>query len=282
MANELFFAPTELQEACALLADPNRPAVALAGGTDLMVRYNRHRKKRSEALVYLGKLGLEEVREESGRLLVGGCATFEELAASEAVARCAPILAAAAADMASPAVRSAATLGGNVANNARAADGVAALLALGAEAVISSAKGEKRLGMEEYLSTPRRQTLADGGVITRFEIPCLDGQERWAWHKLRQRKGESRSILTVSARLRLEGGKCAEVRLVLGGMAANPFVSQKAKEILEGRSLEPELIERVASEVIAETDPVDDVRATAWYRQRAAKALVARVLTQMA
>jgi CO/xanthine dehydrogenase FAD-binding subunit len=280
MANELFFAPTDLAEACSLLAD--RKAIAIAGGTDLMVRFNRHRKKREEALVYLGKLGLDGIRERDGALWVGGCASLSDIAASPEVARCAPLLAAAAADMASPAVRSAATLGGNVANNARAADGVAALLALGATVAVSSTGGERRLPMEEYLSTPRRESLAGGGVITGFEVPCLTGADRWAWHKLRQRKGESRSILSVSARIRLEGAKCAEVRLVLGAMAANPFVSQKAKEILEGNALEPELIRRAAEGAVSESDPADDVRATAWYRKRAARTLVERALSQLA
>jgi CO/xanthine dehydrogenase FAD-binding subunit len=168
MQNQEFYAPADLEQACALLADKALHPLAIAGGTDIMVRFNRHRRHRQETLVYLGKLGLDYIREESGQILVGACAPLSKVAGSKLVQEKAPLLAKACSEMASPAIRSAATLGGNVVNNARFADGVAALTALNATVVITTADGERTIDMAGFSGMPSEEKLAGGGVVTHF------------------------------------------------------------------------------------------------------------------
>jgi CO/xanthine dehydrogenase FAD-binding subunit len=281
MSQQAFVAPTELDQAHALLSDPTQKTIILAGGTDLMPRFNRHRRKREEVLVFLGKLGLDYIRVGGDRTIIGACATLSAIVRSPEVNKHVPLLAKACRDMASPAVRNAATLGGNVATNARSADGIAALTALGATVVTASAGGEGRWPVEAFIRTPKTQTLAHGGLIRHFEVPCLDGQDRWAWEKLKQRRGESRSILSVSFRARMEGPRVSTLRLVLGAMGPQPFVSRRAAALLDGKIPTSEIIEQVSREIISETKAATDARATAWYRERAAQALVARILSQL-
>ncbi|MEW5912223.1 MAG: FAD binding domain-containing protein [Thermodesulfobacteriota bacterium] len=281
MPSQNFYAPADLKQACALLADGAIKPLAIAGGTDIMVRFNRHRRQRQETLVYLGKLGLDYIRQEGADILVGACAPLSEVAASPLIKEKLPLLAKACGEMASPAVRNAATLGGNVVNNARYADGVAALTALGAKVVVASTQGERVMDMAEFAAKPRLETLAHGGVVKHFVIAPLGPNEKWAWEKLRMRKGESRSVVSVSLRAGLAGGKCAALRLVIGCMAANPFVSQAAAKIMVGQKPSQGLIEQLIPAVIAECDPSSDARATAWYRQRATAVLVRRVLSQL-
>jgi CO/xanthine dehydrogenase FAD-binding subunit len=282
MLNETFYAPSDLGAACSLLSDLGDKATIIAGGTDLMVRFNRRKRKRSEVLVYVGKLGLDVITETDGQIVIGSCATLADITASTVVRQKLPLLARACGEMASPAVRNAATLGGNLVTNARTADGVAALMALGAVVVTASAADETRMPVEQFVSTPRRQKLANGGIVKQFELPCLTADEKWGWEKMRQRQGDSRSILSVSVRARMEGDICRSIRLVLGGMAANPFVSKMAVQLLEGGPLSPDLVDRVAEEILSETDASTDARATAWYRKKAAQVSVRRVLTQIA
>ena len=282
MLNETFYSPGDLGQAWSLLSDLGDKAIIIAGGTDLMVRFNRHRRKRSEVLVYVGKLGLNVIEETDGQMVIGACASLADITASTVVRQKLPLLARACGEMASPAVRNAATLGGNLVTNARTADGVAALMALGAVVVTASTAGESRMLVEQFVSTPRKQKRANGGIVKQFELPCLTADEKWGWEKLRQRQGDSRSILSVSVRARMEGDICRSIRLVLGGMAANPFVSKTAVQLLEGRPLSPDLVDRVAEEILSETDAGTDARATAWYREKAAQVLVRRVLTQSA
>lgn len=282
MPSNGFFAPADLEQACSLLADEAIHPLAIAGGTDIMVRFNRHRRRRQETLIYLGKLGLDYIREEGGKVLVGACAPLSKIAASALVIEKLPLLAKACSEMASPAVRNAGTLGGNAVNNARHADGVAALIALNAEVVIASTKDERSIAITDFAAMPKSEALAGGGLVKHFAIAPLGANEKWAWEKLRQRKGESRSVVSVCMRAAMEGGKCTALRLVVGCMAANPFVSQVAADMLVGLKPEEALIDQIAQGVLAECEPVSDARASAWYREKATAALTRRVLSQLA
>ena len=181
MLNETFYAPGDLGQAWSLLSDLGDKAIIIAGGTDLMVRFNRHRRKRSDTLVYVGKLGLNVIEEKDGQMVIGACASLADITASTVVRQKLPLLARACGEMASPAVRNAATLGGNLVTNARTADGVAALMTLGAVVVTASAAGETRMPVEQFVSTPRKQKLANGGIVKQFELPCLTADEKWGW-----------------------------------------------------------------------------------------------------
>ena len=277
-----FIAPTDLTQACSLLSSEINQTVILAGGTDLMARFNRHRRKRSEMIVYLGKLGLDYIRVSGKHVIVGACATLADIAATEEIWNRLPLLGQACGEMACPAVRNAATLGGNVANGARDADGIPALMALGARVVVASTTGENKIAIEQFVSSPKKETLKNGGLIKEFEIPALDAGDKWGWVKLKQRQGEGRSIVSVAVRIKIEAQVCQDVRLVLGAMAPHPFVSPAATGMLSGKPLSLELIEETANRVVSETKPVSDGRGSAWYRKKVAAVLVRRTLGQLA
>ncbi len=281
MLNQQFFAPSDLSEACSLLANDAVQSLALAGGTDVMVRFNRHRRRREETLVYLGKLGLDYIREEESAIVVGACAPLSEIADSPLIRKKLPLLAKACADMASPAVRNAATLGGNVVTNARHADGIAALTALNARVIVTSTEGDRGIPMDEFPAMPKREKLSGGGIVKHFIMTPLGADESWAWEKLRQRKGESRSVVTVSMRAQMMNGKCTAMRLVIGCMAPHPFVSKSASDLMEGRVPDAQRTKQVIQEVLKECNPATDARATAWYREKATAALIERVFSQL-
>ena len=82
--------------------------------------------------------------------------------------------------------------------------------------------------------------------------------------------------------LELEGGTCRRVRIALGTVAPTPFLARKAGERLEGKALNPALIEeaaRAASEALPERD---GLRASAWYRRRICEVLIRRFLAGLA
>ena len=65
-------------------------------------------------------------------------------------------------------------------------------------------------------------------------------------------------------------------------MAPTPLRCLKAEAFIQGKDVDGQVISDCAVEAVAESNPIDDQRATAWYRQKAAKALVERALTQAA
>ena len=184
-----FLAPTELSQACSLLSREADQTVILAGGTNLMARFNRRLPRRKVVIAYLGRLGLDYIRVNGGQVIVGACATLSDIAASKEIRRHLPLLGRTCGEMACPAVRNAATLGGNVANGARNADGTAALVALGARVVVASTAGEKKMPIEQFIMSPKIETLKNGGLIKEFEIPALDADEKWGWDETEAASG---------------------------------------------------------------------------------------------
>ena len=95
MAEAKFFAPADMGEAFQLLGEYGGQLTVLAGGTDLVPKFNYYEVK-PEAIMYIGNLGLDYIKSENGALTIGAGARTADLAASRAVQEKAPALARAA------------------------------------------------------------------------------------------------------------------------------------------------------------------------------------------
>jgi CO/xanthine dehydrogenase FAD-binding subunit len=73
---------------------------------------------------------------------------------------------------------------------------------------------------------------------------------------------------------------CKDVRIALGSMSPIPLRCTKAEGLLKGKVADEALFAKCAAEAIGESNPIDDGRATAWYRKKAGTAIVTRALTQ--
>jgi CO/xanthine dehydrogenase FAD-binding subunit len=174
-----YFAPTKVGKAAKLLAEYGDKAIVLAGGTDLMPKIN-HYDLWPEVIVYIGGLGLDYIKEEGGKLIVGATTSTAKIAASELVAAKAPALAEAARGSGSVGIRTSATIGGNVANASPGADLAAPLLAMDAKVVLASAEGERVVPIGEFFTGPHETVLKAGELITEFHVPIPKGNTVWA------------------------------------------------------------------------------------------------------
>ena len=81
MKDVMYFAPSSVDEALALLAEHKGKATLLAGGSDLVPRINYYELK-PDILIYTGGIGSAYIREENGRLIIGAGTTWSELTAN--------------------------------------------------------------------------------------------------------------------------------------------------------------------------------------------------------
>ncbi|MGD0843353.1 MAG: xanthine dehydrogenase family protein subunit M [Geobacteraceae bacterium] len=275
MRETLYFAEKSVEDTLGLLALYGKRAVILAGGTDLVPRINYYKLK-PEVLVYIGNLGLEYIWEKGGRLLVGAATTLAEIAASGKVAKKAGALAEAAGLAATSAVRTTATIGGNLANASPAADLAPPLLAMDAELRLQSEKGERLVPLKDFFKGPGKTVLNPGELIIEVSLPFRRG--RCVFLKLGRRKALSLSVVNTAVRLEMSGSTCREARIAVGAIAPTPIRCIEAEALLAGRSIDRELIGLCAETAIAAGRPLDDRRASAWYRKEAGTALVVRAL----
>ena len=275
MKDVKYFAASNIEEAKALLSEYGNRATVLAGGTDLLPRINYY-KNIPDVFVYIGGLPLDYVKEEGGKILIGACTPATKLLGSSVLAQKAPALLEAGKVIGSDAIRTKATIGGNLVNASPAADFATPLLAMDAEVKLESTGGTRTVPLKDFFQGPGQTALKPDELLTEIVIPTAGGHT--AFLKLGRRKALTLSVMNVAARVVQNGSGVQTVRIAVGAMAPVPMRCIMAENMLTGKQLDQKLIEECAECAISETSPIDDQRATAWYRRQAGKAMVARAL----
>ena len=278
MSNSDFIVPNDIGIACDQLAQLKGKAHVLAGGTDLMVATNL-RRLFPQNLIYIGQLGLDQITVDASNLIIGAGTTLTNIIESADAQKKAPILVDACKDIASPAIRNAATIGGNVCNASPAADGAIAMLTLDTSVTIVSIRGERSVALNAFFTGPGETVLEKDELVKEFSIPAAVANSKHGWAKIGQRKAEIIGIVCVAINMTVEGGKCQNVRIALGAVAPTPILATRAAAVIEGKSLDDELIARAAQAAADEISPIDDIRASAWYRRQMTNELVLRILS---
>jgi len=279
MKDGMYFAPTRIAQALKLLAEYGEKANILAGGTDLVPKINYYELK-PEILLYIGELGLDYLKEKKGKLVIGATTSTATLTNNALVAQKASALAEAARQSGSIATRNVGTIGGNLANASPAADLATPLLVMDAKLLLGRAGGKRVVAMKDFFIGPGKTMLQPDEIIIEIYVPSFKG--RTIFLKLGRRKAMTLSVANVAVRLEMAGDTCNEVRIAMGAMSPVPMRCTRAEEMLKGRILDKALVNKSATEAVAETNPIDDQRATAWYRKKAGAALVAKALLQAA
>lgn len=272
-----YFAPDKLEEALTLLSDYGSKATILAGGTDLVPQINYH-ECRPEILIYIGGLGQEAFQPEGDALMVAGTAQTAKLITNSWLQANAPALVEAACLSGCDATRSVATIGGNLANASPSADLAPPLLAADARVKLASKAGVREVPIAEFFTGPGETVMKPEELIEAVIIPQTGGNA--VFRKLGKRKAMQCSVASVAACLDMDGATCKAARIALGAMAPTPIRCPEAEKMITGQALDATTINACAKQAVAESSPIDDQRATAWYRREAAVELVAQALAQ--
>lgn len=278
-----YYAPTSLNEALGLLAEQGGRARALAGGTDLLLKM-RAGKLTPTRLINIKRLS--ELRglsyDEPWGLRLGALTTVAEIMDSPQVRQRYPVLAHAAGTMASVQIRNLATVGGNLCNAAPSADLAPPLIALGAQAHIAGLRGERNVALEDFFTGPGQTVLADDELLVGVTVPCAEVSLTAVYLKHTPRQAMDIAIVGVAAAVILSEGVCVSARIVLGAVAPTPLRVWEAEAALIGRPLEERGIAEAARLAAQAARPIDDVRASAWYRREMVGVLVRRALGEIA
>ncbi|MGR3342539.1 MAG: FAD binding domain-containing protein [Paracoccaceae bacterium] len=192
--------PKTVQEAIAILADPEADAMPLAGGQSLMPMMN-FRLAAPGTLVDLN--GIERLRgiEVSGGVVrIGAMTRYCELAASPGVATHAPLFGMALPHIAHPAIRNRGTIGGSVSLADPAAEMPALLLALDATICVEGASGPRRIAADEFFLGMYETALDKGELVTEILVPQKTERDRFAFYELARRHGDF-AMVGVAVRL---------------------------------------------------------------------------------
>jgi len=144
MSELLAVSPATLPELHALLAETETPLDFIAGGTDMLVAGRWPRPDGGVLVDVSGVDGMAHIDVLGDCIRIGAATTIAALAGHRKLGEKLAALRQAAVEFASPQIRNRATVGGNIANAAPAADLVPVLLAAGARLVLFLPGGRRR------------------------------------------------------------------------------------------------------------------------------------------
>jgi CO/xanthine dehydrogenase FAD-binding subunit len=278
--------PTTIDETVRGLSE-HPDHVLLAGGTDLMVAVNHGHRRIDASTMVISLTGVSELRQwtldhSAGTVRIGSGVTWRELLA-EPFASVVTSLADAARTVGSPQIRSAGTIGGNLATSSPAGDGLGPLSALDATVEVTGPSGVRHIPYGEFATGVKRTVLDPTDLITAVTVPIVRGWQGYAKVGVRN----AMVIATASVALVADADR-RSVAISLGSVGPTVLRCPEAELLAsrdfpwDGGRIEPGLLSAVADSVRAAARPIDDHRSSADYRRHAVGVLARRLLERAA
>ena len=250
-------------------------AKILAGSTDMGLWVTKGLRDLGE-LIHVGEVAeLKRVDERDGELHIGAAASLED--AWRALAAHWPTLEDVWLRFASPPIRNAGTMGGNVANGSPIGDSPPVLMALDAQIVLRKGERTRTMALRDFYVDYMKNRLEPGEFVQGLTV--LVPQPGWQVraHKISKRFDCDISALCAGLAIKLgDDGKVEGVRFAFGGMAAIVRHADKAEAAVLGKPWDQATVDAAKLALAEDFKPLTDMRASADYRLQAARNLLQR------
>ena len=169
------------------------------------------------------------------------------------------------------------TIGGNIANGSPIGDSPPPLIALGAIVKLRSASGTRQLRLEDFFISYGKQDRNRDEFVESIFVPYPADEADFAVYKVTKRRDEDITAVLGAFYLTLDGNNDVhDIRIAFGGMAGTPKRARSVEAELIGKPWTEATVEAARAAFDADFQPLTDWRATAEYRQLAAKNLLLR------
>lgn len=255
----------------------NHPdATLVAGATDIGLWITKQLRQLPK-MAFLNQCSdLKAIRYSGDKVRVGAMVTIDRL--HQTIKPLHPSFAELLRRFASAQVRSAATIGGNIANGSPIGDGPPPLIALGA--VLHLRKGSKRrdIPLEDYFIDYGKQDRQQGEFVSAVSFP--KSAPGLKVYKLSKRFDQDISAVCGAFNIEVENGAVLSARIAFGGMAGIPKRATHVEARLVGQPWTEATIRSAMPAFEEDFTPLTDMRASAGYRLETAKAMLLRAFNE--
>jgi len=288
-----FYEPQTVAELCQLRT--SKPdAVILAGGTDLALRVTQKLEPLDEIICTSNIDALNYFSVDEKSIRCGSGITLSEF--RERITAYCPELDSMLARFGGAQIRNQATVGGNFANASPVGDLPPAFIALGATVVLQSERGVRSMMAEEFFLSYKSTQLKTDEFILEFVIPLVSlplvslplvslqsGTTRIfnRFYKISKRFDDDISTVCAAFHLVMNGNVIVNASIGFGGMAEIPARATELESVLSNTVLDDQALQKAESALKSDFKPIDDVRASAHYRERIACNLVKRLAAEL-
>jgi aerobic carbon-monoxide dehydrogenase medium subunit len=271
---------SSLADAIDLLSRHGDGAKLVAGGQSLIPALNL-RLMAPSVLIDIGRVeDLRGISVVAGTVQLGALTRHVELQTSPLIAEHAPLLRAAIAHVAHPAIRNRGTLGGNLAHADPASELPACLLALGATIRVAGPAGERRIAARDFFTGVYATALQPGEILAGVELPARQPGDVFAFDEFARRSGDY-AIVGLACAGRLTGGQFSTLNLAYFAAGDHAALATHAAAVLTGRAMTAGTIAAAQAALSQDLDPHNDPQATPAMRMHLARVLLGRAVATL-
>lgn len=272
-----FFAPLDADEFAALQKE-HPAATILAGGTDVGLWVTKQHRELA-TVIYTGRVAeLCDVKVSDTHIDIGSAATLSD--AIPTIIEHYPGFAEMFRRFASPPIRNAGTLGGNIANGSPIGDSMAALMVVDTSLVLRVGEVEREIALDDFYHDYMVNDLQPGEFVSRIKMPLPSEQAVVKSQKWSKRFDQDISAVCTAYRLILDDGKVTSFRMACGGLAATVRRAEETEAAMTGMPWTKETIEKACAALARDFAPISDMRASADIRLLAVQNLLRRFFAE--
>jgi carbon-monoxide dehydrogenase medium subunit len=233
-------------------------------------------------MVVVGLKGIEgldhiDFTKDKG-LSIGATALLADVAKHSTIRKFYPGIAEAARNTANVQIRNMGTVIGNLCNASPSADNIPMLLVLEGVLDIVGLGGKRKLPLNDFFQGPGMTNLDRQEIVESIHVPPPQPNTGTAYLSLSARGQVDCTAAGVAVKLTMDGNTCQDVKIAVSACAPTPLRVPEAEECLRGKPLSKTLIDQAAKMTVEKIRPIDDVRASAFYRSTMVEVLVKRSL----
>lgn len=272
---DAYYAPQNLEQlALAYVVTPK--ARLVAGSTDLALDVTHGLSSIDRMIDVKSVVELQRIDKRGDelhpQLYIGAGVSLSELEA--ACHDCLPNMTHLLGRFASRQVRNRATLVGNIANSSPIADTPPLLLVLAAKLVLQQGQSQRTIALHEFYLGYKQTALQPAEFIHSVILPLPREHQQVFVEKVSKRAEDDIAATCVALTVILKADRVEQISIACGGMAAIPKMATHTQAQLLNQKLDPQLIAQVPTWLAQDYQPIDDMRASAAYRQQVTANLV--------
>jgi aerobic carbon-monoxide dehydrogenase medium subunit len=273
-----YYDPRGINDVINLLGELDN-ARLLAGGQSLMPMLNM-RFVQPDHVVDLNRVeGLSYIRGTGASLEIGAMTRQRDLEFSNVIRRRCPLMYDAIRHVGHRQTRNRGTLGGSLCHLDPSAELVSVAAAMDAIVTVAGPTGNREIKFSSFPVAYMTPAIEPTELLTGVRIPLWPERHGHAFVEFARRHGDF-AIVSAAALLSDDGaGRITRASVTLGGMGAAPVRVKEIEQALIGHFADDKVL-RELSDLCRKFDAIDDVHASAGYRQQLATVLTRRALEQ--
>jgi carbon-monoxide dehydrogenase medium subunit len=237
------------------------------------------RLARFDHLVDLNRIPeLQHITQDHGWLSIGAMTRQTTAEHSPLVEHAAPLLARALPHIGHFQIRNRGTIGGSIAHADPASEIPAIAVALGATIEVRGHGGARLIEAEDFFLSFWQTAVAPDELVVSVRLPEWGPRSGFGFEEFALRHGDF-AIAGAACAVHLDAeGAVDRAGLSLMGMGPTPVRAGSASEAMIGNTPDEIDLAAVAASAISETQPGDDIHASASYRRTVAAQLITRAV----